>query len=481
MTNPALWPAAKLARALRARRLGALELFDLYAARIDRHGPALNALCVLDLDGGRRRAKEADRVRRPSAPLHGLPMTVKESFDLAGMPTTWGLPELKRNFAKADALAVARLKAAGANVFGKSNVPVMLADWQTTNPVYGTTNNPWDPTRTPGGSSGGATAALAAGLTGLELGSDIGASIRGPAHYCGVYGHKPTWGLCPMNGHGLPGVIAPPDISVIGPLARSAEDLQLALGLIAGPDDIDAYGWGLAPLRAAPKSFKGLRVAVMPTSRVAPVDASVSREIESLGRALARLGARVSFKARPAIDEEEAWAVFVLLLRAATSARVEGKDLAKWQAIRSSHARDSRAYEAMASRGTLALHKDWLVASNRRHQMRREWARFFAEWDVLLCPAAATAAFKQNTNGERWERMIEVNGEPQPSTQQMFWAGWSGAFFLPATVAPIARTAEGLPVGVQIVGPQYGDRVTIGVARLIERELRAFEPPPGYA
>ena len=479
-SNPAFWSATKLARALRAKKLGALELFDLYAERIARHNPALNALCVLDLDGGRQRAKAADKARGARGPLHGLPMTVKESFDVARMPTTWGLLELKRNVPKIDALAVARLKAAGANVFGKSNVPVMLADWQTYNPVYGTTNNPWDVTRTPGGSSGGATAALAAGLTGLELGSDIGASIRGPAHYCGVYGHKPTWGVCAMNGHALPGGVGTPDISVIGPLARSAEDLQLAFDLIAGPDEIDAAGWSLAPLRAAPKSFKGLRVAVMPTSSVAPVDESVSREIEALGRAMAKLGAKVSFKARPAIDEQEAWEVFVLLLRAATSARVAGKDLAKWQVIRSSHTRDSKAYEAMASRGTLALHKDWLVASNRRHQMRLAWAEFYRDWDVLLCPAAATAAFKQNTAGERWERMIDVNGQPQPSTQQMFWAGWSGAFYLPGTVAPIARTKENLPVGVQIVGPQYGDRVTMGVARLMERHLRTFEPPPGY-
>lgn len=476
----AFWSASRLARALRARRVGALELFDLYAARIERHNAALNAICVMDLDAGRRQARAADRARGRPGPLHGLPMTVKESFDLAGFPTTHGITDFRDNVARSDALAVARLKAAGAIVFGKTNVPVQLADWQTFNPIYGTTNNPWDLSRTPGGSSGGSAAALAAGLTGLELGSDIGASIRGPAHYCGVYGHKPTWGICAMNGHALPGSVHPADISAVGPLARSAEDLRLALGIVAGPDPIDAAGWRLALAKPVLRKFRGLRVALMPSHPTAEVDASVAGEIERLGVWLAKKGAKVSDRARPDFDPDEAHRVYVALLRAATSSRQTAQQMATWQELARKRPVEDMSYEAQAARANLMPHREWLRWSNRRHQMRLAWAQFFRDWDVLLCPTAATPAFPQNQQGERWERMITVNGKPQPSTTQMFWAGYSGAALLPSTVAPIALAAENLPVGVQIVGPQYADYRSIGFAQLLEREYRAFEPPPGY-
>jgi amidase len=190
-------------------------------------------------------------------------MTVKESFDVIGLPTTWGLTELKENIPTANALAVDRLLAAGAVIFGKTNAPVLLADSQSYNPVYGTTNNPWDTSRTPGGSSGGAAAALAAGLTGLELGSDIGGSIRNPAHYCGVFGHKPTYGIAPPRGQALYGNVATSDISVIGPLARSAEDLTLALDIVAGPDPVEAAVWRLDLAAPRGKALTDYRIAVM--------------------------------------------------------------------------------------------------------------------------------------------------------------------------------------------------------------------------
>ncbi|MGH8765934.1 MAG: amidase [Burkholderiales bacterium] len=478
--NTAFWSASNLAKALRAKKLGALELFDLYASRIRQHNRALNAICVMDLDAGRKAARAADRARGNKGPLHGLPMTVKESFDVAGWPTTRGLEEFRNNVARKDALAVERLKRAGAIVFGKTNVPVLLADWQSFNPIYGTTSNPWDLTRTPGGSSGGSAAALAAGLTGLELGSDIGASIRGPAHYCGVYGHKPTWGVCSPLGHGLPGGALPVDITVIGPLARSAEDLALAMDLIAGPDSIDGAGWTLALRKAKLSSFRKLRIAVMPSHPTAEVDASVSGAIERLAVALARKGAKVSDRARPAFDPAEAHRVFLALLRAATSSRQLPHHVELWQQLSTSRPRDDMSYEAQAARANVMRHKEWLGWSNRRHQMRLLWAEFFRDWDVLLCPIAATPAFPQNQEGERWERMIDVNGKPQPSTTQMFWAGYSGMCLLPSTVAPIGLAAGKLPVGVQIVGPQYGDYRTLEVARLIEQQVYGFTPPPGF-
>jgi amidase len=478
--NTAFWSATRLAQALRAKKMSAVELFDRYAARVRQHNRVVNAICVMDLDAGRKAARAADRAKGKKGPLHGVPMTVKESFNVAGWPTTRGMAEFKNNIAKVDALAVQRLKAAGAIVFGKTNVPEILADWQTFNSIYGTTNNPWDLLRTPGGSSGGSAAALAAGLTALELGGDIGGSIRGPAHYCGVYGHKPTWGVCSSQGHSLPGALHPGDITTIGPLARSAEDLRLSMDLVAGPDELDGAGWKLALAKPKLASFRKLRVAVMPSHSTAEVDATVSDAIERLASALAKNGAKVSDKARPGFNPDEAHKVFIALLRAATSNRQLPHHPELWERLLRERPATDMSYEAQAARGNLMRHKEWLGWSNRRHQMRLLWAEFFKSWDVLLCPPAATPAFPQNQRGERWERMIEVNGKPQPSTTQMFWAGYSGMCLLPSTVAPIALVGGKLPVGVQIVGPQYGDYRTIEVARLIEREYFAFTPPPGY-
>src|SRR5262245_57424904 len=259
MADLAFSSARHLASLLRKKKIGCLELLDAYLGRVERHNPRLNAIIATDVEGARRRAKAADRAlarRQVWGPLHGLPMTVKESYDVAGLPTTWGIPELKDNVPADNALAVERLLGAGAVLFGKTNVPLYLADWQSYNAIYGTTNNPWDVSRSPGGSSGGSAAALAAGLTALEAGSDIGSSIRNPAHFCGVYGHKPTWGIVPRSGQALPWQTAPVDIDVVGPLARSAGDLAIALSIMAGPDAVEAAGW---QLRLRPPRQKRLR------------------------------------------------------------------------------------------------------------------------------------------------------------------------------------------------------------------------------
>jgi amidase len=479
MSTPFL-SATKLIRALRQRKIGALELLDLYAERIQRYDRVLNALPVLDLAKARKRAKAFDRKGAKAGLLAGLPMTVKESFDLVGHPTTWGLTEFRTARAASNAVAVERFLHAGANVFGKSNVPTLLADWETANPVYGKTVNPWNHERTPGGSSGGAAAALAAGLTGLEVGSDIGGSIRNPAHYCGVYGHKTTWGICTMAGHALPGVAHPSDISVIGPLARSAVDLELALRIMAGPDAIDGAGWKLALPKAERNTLRGWRVAVLLSHPTAETDTTVQESIERLARFLSAHGAKVSARALPAFDLGEAHRVFIQLLRGATSGRQTEDFFSSMIAAKAKLPPGDASYYAQMVRANTQPHKDWLAASNRRHQMRHAWADFFKEWDVLLCPNAATAAFPHSMPGERWERMITVNGKPQPATTQMWWAGIAGMCYLPGTAAPIGLSPEGLPLSVQIVGPQHGDFSTIRFAQLIEREYYSFVPPGGY-
>jgi amidase len=356
----------------------------------------------------------------------------------------------------------------------------LLADWETANPIYGKTVNPWNHERTPGGSSGGAAAALAAGLTGLEVGSDIGGSIRNPAHYCGVYGHKTTWGTCTMAGHTLPGVAHPSDISVIGPLARSAVDLELALRIMAGPDAIDGAGWKLALPKAERNTLRGWRVAVLLSHPTAETDTTVQESIDRLAKFLSANGAKVAARALPAFDLDEAHRVFIQLLRGATSGRLTEDLFGRMVAAKEKLAAGDTSYYAQMVRANTQPHKDWLAASNRRHQMRLAWAEFFNERDVMLCPNAATAAFPHSMPGERWERMITVNGKPQPATTQMWWAGIAGMCYLPGTAAPIGLSPEGLPLSVQVVGPQYGDFSTIRFAQLIEREYYAFVPPGGY-
>jgi amidase len=475
--------AKQLAADLRKKKIGCLELLDTYIARVDKHNPRLNAIIATDLDGARRRARAADVALRKGkawGPLHGVPMTIKESYDVVGMPTTWGLPELKDNYPARNALAVDRLLRAGVVLFGKTNVPLMLADWQSFNAVYGTTNNPWDLSRSPGGSSGGSAAALAAGLTGFEAGSDIGSSIRNPAHYCGVYGHKPTWGIVPPRGQSLPDKVAETDIAVVGPMGRSADDLALGLGAMAGADEIDGRGWQLRLPAPRRKALREYRVAVMLSDPNSDVDREVQDRLQALADFLAKKKAKVSDRARPDVDTREAHRVFIQLLRAATSGRQTAEELERNLAIARGLRPDDESYYARMMRANTLLHRDWLAANETRHKMRWNWHEFFEEWDLLLCPPAASAAFPHDHEGERHERTIRVNGGDVPTTDQLFWAGYTGMAYLPSTVAPIGFTPAGLPVGVQIVGPQYADRACIDFARLLEREYQGFVAPAGY-
>jgi len=356
----------------------------------------------------------------------------------------------------------------------------MLADWQSFNDVYGTTNNPWDVKRAPGGSSGGSAVALATGMSALEIGSDIGASIRNPAHYCGVYGHKPTYGIVPYRGHLMPGIVHPSDITVAGPLARSATDLATMMKLLAGADGVETRGLTIKLPPAPQKSFKDFRVAVMLNDPVSEVDQPVQDLIADLASFLTGKVRKLSMEARPEFSSREAMDVYISLLRATTSRRQNDAEFAANQKRVAGFAKDDDSYFAKMTRAYVLPHRSWLMANERRHQMRLLWEKFFCDWDVLLCPAAASAAFPHDHVGERHERTILVNGKKVPTTDQLFWAGYSGCFHLPATVAPIGLTPQGLPSGVQIVTRQYGDMSAIRFAELIERDYARFVPPPGY-
>jgi amidase len=396
------------------------------------------------------------------------------------LPTCWGAPEFKDSIAKRNALAVDRLLGAGAVIFGKTNVPLMLADWQSYNAVYGTTNNPWDPSRGPGGSSGGSAAALAAGLTGLDAGSDIGSSLRNPAHYCGIYAHKPTWGVVSPRGHALDGRVAYTDISVVGPMARSAADLEVALGVMAGPDEVDGAGWRLDLPKPKAERLADFRVAVLTSVPHAEVDRAVQDGIQSVADTLAKAGAKVSDRARPEIDTLAVDRLFRSLLGAAMSGRTPDDAFRRNLEKAASLAPDDASGAALALRAATLHHRDWLIGNEARHKMRLQWAAFFRDWDVLLCPPVTTAAFPHNHDGDPFSRSIIVNGKARPIAEQLFWAGYSGLFYLPSTVAPATLTPQGLPSGVQIIGAQYGDLTCLRLARLLEREHRGFVPPPGY-
>ena len=475
--------ATAQAREIATGNIGAEELLDHYLARIDRYNGDVNAVIWQDEKGARKRAREADAARLRGdilGPLHGVPMTIKESYDFVGSPSTWGNPAWRENFPAQNAVAVQRLLDAGANIFGKTNVPFMLADWQSFNEIYGTTNNPWDLARIPGGSSGGSAAALAAGLTGMEAGSDIGASIRNPAHYCGVFGHKPSYGIIPGIGQRPPGIVAESDIAVLGPLARSAFDLELALDIMAGPTQPKNAAWKLQLAPARHRHLKDFRVALMTAAEGFDVDDDYQAALSSLGDRLEAAGARVSREARPDIPISDAYETYILLLRAATSTGLTESQLERFRAIAASAPADDKSYLTLMARAGTMPHKEWLRLHNERMKMAQKWQAFFEDWDILICPAAAGPAFPHNQKGERQDRMLDINGRPQPTTDQLFWAGYSNMVDLPSTVMPVGITPSGLPVGLQAVAAYGEDRSSLRFCQLIEEAFGGFAPPPGY-
>ncbi len=473
--------AITLIEQLRAGKIGSRELLEYFIDRIERYS-GVNAVIVRNYERARARADQADRaIRRGESlgPLHGLPMTIKESFQLTGTPTTFGFQEFRENVATSNAVVVERLLGAGAVIFGKTNVPVGLMDGQSQNEIYGRTVNPWNAARTPGGSSGGSAAALAAGLTGLELGSDIASSIRNPAHYCGVFGHKPTYGVCPQRGQMLLETFQEGDIAVVGPLARSAKDLALELAIIAGPAGAEANAYSVALPRSQRESLRDFRVSILVDDSFARVDETVQQLLAQLGDFLGKQGATVVQGERPAFDSEEYYRLFMVLLRAAIATEVPDEEFARDVELARDAGIGTREMARLNAYGVTLSHRDWLRLDEQRHRYREAWRRFFERFDLLLCPVLSTAAFLHSTVPPQ-QRTLTVNGREVPFEDQLFWASLAGLSYLPASVAPIGLTSEGLPVGVQIIGPQFGDLTCLEFAQLLEERYRAFVPPPGF-
>ena len=445
--------AGSLAKAVTARQVSALELCDAAIAAIEAKDGPINAVVVRDFDRARDAAKAADAAlsKGENRALLGVPMTVKDSHHVAGLPTTWGLTPFKDWKASVDSTGVARLKAAGAVILGKTNIPPSLGDWQSANPVYGRTNNPHDLTRSPGGSSGGGAAALASGMVPLEFGSDIGGSIRVPAHFCGVFGHKPTFDLVPQTGHAPPGVEGPGagvQFGVIGPLARTAADLQLALNVLAGPERDLARGYALNLPPPRGEALGDYRVLILDAHPAAAVDDEVLAPLHALADRLEGAGAEVS-RASPLLPDFGGHPETYLAMLGAIMGR--GQPGAEPQMNTFAYMNGLDAIE----------------------RARAAWAELFAEFDVVLAPPFGTAAFPHTDNPEWGERTHIINGQPTPYGAQIAWSGIATFPGLPATCAPIGKTKAGLPVGVQIIGPAYEDRTTIAFAGLIEREFGA--------
>ncbi|HEX4504161.1 MAG TPA: amidase [Alphaproteobacteria bacterium] len=478
--------AGELSAALAARQMSAVELTQDAIARIEAHDGAVNAVCVRDFDRALAAARSADAMLAAGQrkALLGIPMTVKESFNIAGLPTTWGFPPMKDFVAPEDSLAVTRVKEAGAVVLGKTNVPLGLGDFQSYNDIYGTTGNPWDLGRTPGGSSGGSSAALAAGYGPLSLGSDIGGSLRAPAHFCGVYAHKPSLGLVPARGHTPPGAPALPresDLAVVGPMARCAADLSLLLDIIAGPDPLDAgIAYRLELPLARHTALKDFRVLVLDAHPLLPSAGSVRTAIAELAKGLAASGASVAYESPLLPDLSETGRLYLRLLRAFLGFTVSPEVYERFRAGAAGLSPENTSTEAENLRGWAASHRDWLIDDARRLRLKAQWAAFFGAFDAVICPVMPTPAFSHDHSGRTDERRIAIDGVDHPYIDQLIWAGVATAPGLPATAVPLGLSPEGLPIGAQIIGPWLEDRTPLALAALIEREFGGFTLPPGY-
>ncbi|MFJ4477842.1 amidase [Streptomyces xanthochromogenes] len=475
--------AEELGAALRTGEVTSAQLTDEAISGIERDDKAVNAICVPDFDRARAAARDADeaRARGDVRPLLGIPVTVKESYNVAGLPTTWGMPPHRDHLPAEDAVQVSRLKTAGAVVLGKTNVPVGLQDIQSFNGIYGTTNNPWDHGRTPGGSSGGSAAALASGFGALSIGSDLAGSLRTPAHFCGVYAHKPTIGLAATRGMVSPTAPALPtelDLAVVGPMARTARDLTLLLDVMAGPDPLTfgvAHDVTLPPARH--DRLGDFRVLVLEDHPFIPTGEAVRAGVNRVADALADGGAHVERGSRLLPDLAEAALLYRQLLFSGATAHfpVEAYEQLQERAARLDA--DDLSLDAAGLRGMVLSHRDWIEVTNRREVHRHGWRQLFARFDVVVCPITPTPAFPHDHHPDPLERRIDIDGVEHPYFDQLVWAGLATMPGLPATAIPTGRSAQGLPVGVQLIGPMFEDRTPLRLAELLEKSIGGFQAP----
>ena len=481
MTNPEWWTATQSIAALKARKIGARELLDVMLARQDRLGGPVNAVVEQQRDLARAAADAADAGKGTGGALAGLPMTIKDTYEVEGFGCTAGIPDLAAYRCTRDADAVARLRGAGAVIWGKTNVPLAASDHQSYNPLHGVTRNPWNAARTVGGSSGGAAAALAAGLTALELGSDIGGSIRVPSHFCGVWGHKPSYGIVPQRGHvpPMPGVLHAAPLAVCGPLARSAEDLELAMGLLAGGDPSSA--WKLALPAPRGKTLSDYRIAIWTGGN--PVDPAYAAAIAEMGADLARAGAKVTQLYAPPAPLSRDEDLYIALLFAVIGSDLPPEALAAYAEAGAQFPDGS--LQSRVAKATRSSHGEYVQLAERQAQHMAAWAEWFTGFDALIAPVSMNVAFPHQTEDghgpiPQMFRTLDVGNEKRPYMENLFWPGIATLAHLPATARPLPAQVHGMPAGVQIIGPAFGDMTTLHIAREMDKIFGGYTPPAGF-
>jgi amidase len=479
--DPDFGTALDAAAAIRAKKISSVELTQHTFRRIDAFDGKLNAYVYQLRDEALAAAARADEATARSTAagvFHGVPVSVKESFGVQGHPCTWGIPPLKTSKAARYSVAVRRLVDAGAVLLGATNVPFELMDAQSFNKIYGTTNNPWDVTRTPGGSSGGMAACLAAGMAFFGIGSDIGGSIRGPSAFCGIYGHKPTLDIVSLTGHAPGGLHALPGFStllaVAGPMARSADDLEAGLRVLGGlePPDSKAFQWALTnPRHGALRDF---RVGFILEDPAVPVSAETKSVLESAIRACERAGATVIEGWPNSFRLEELFDTYLFLLGAFVFSMTppEQRDDARRQL-------NTRPEPFM--RGALSSFADWQEKNMYRLAYRAMWQTFFESIDVFLLPTTFTTAFPHDETPAD-QRLIPLpEGGAQTFWNLLSYISPATLTGCPATTVPAGLGRSGLPVGLQVMGPYLEDTTPIAFARFLAQEIGGFQPPKGYA
>jgi amidase len=437
-TYPSQRSALETAQAIAEGETSALAECEAAMARIEALNPALNAVIVKDYARARADAVAADAAvaageRRP---LLGVPMTIKESFELAGTPSTWGFAEHAGNIVAEDGSTVRRLRAAGAIILGKTNVPVALADIQSVNPIYGRTVNPWDASRTPGGSSGGSAAAVASGMVPIEIGTDIGGSVRTPAHFCGVFGHKTSYGVIPLDGHRSPGTDgADRPLSVAGPLARTADDLSAVLDVVAATP--------LPPSRIT--GLAGARLFVLTQHPRAAVSEEIVAGIEAVAAKAQAAGASVTRSSELLPDLQAIMASYMPMLNMIVTGG------------------------APAPNGQLPTVQQWFALSDAQARIQRQFARFFEQFDAILCPVHGTTAIAHDDTPDMRARVLTINGQETRYADQFAWISMATFAGLPSTSTPIGRASDELPFNMQVMAASRRDHDGIRLAGLLSQ------------
>jgi len=476
--------ALEAARAIRRREISSVELTKQVLERIERLNPKVNAIVTLVKDDALARARAADDALARGewwGPFHGVPCTIKDTFEVAGVRTTAGSTSLASYVPQRDADVAARFRAAGAVILGKTNVPEMAGDWQSYNDVFGTTNNPWNLSRTPGGSTGGEAAALAAGLTYLSVGSDIGGSIRVPAHFCGVYGHKPTLNVVSREGHIPPPPGGPPqgptDLPVAGPLARSAADLKAALEILGGPtaEDAIAYRWSLPPARGT--RLADYRMGFVLDDAHCRLSSDVLKVLAETVERFRKAGARLEEGWPKGVDPGAQFDAYHYLLDSFFAFRLRDD---QEEEMRKRAMNQDGSHEAFEARVMTAPHKYYQAAVRQRMAARAVWQDYFRTHDAFLLPTAFVPAFLHDHSQPMEKRTLATPEGPRPYSDMLFWISFATLAGLPATVAPVGLTREGLPVGIQILGPYLEDATPIDIAGKLADVTGGFHAPQGF-